>query len=99
VKNEGKEEGRRRGRSIEYLKGTKVLSLNYYLMNQCTVHLHSAWTICTHTLCLHAFACLHALLQCQLYLMRLAPDSITPVDCSSLFPSTGCAGMLVYPFI
>ena len=51
MKKEGKEEGRRRGRNIEYLKGTKVLSLNYYLMNQCTVHLHSAWTICSHTLC------------------------------------------------
>ncbi len=31
MKKEGKEEGRRRGRNIEYLKGTKVLSLNYYL--------------------------------------------------------------------
>jgi len=60
VKKEGKEEGRRRGRNIEYLKGTKVLSLNYYLMNKCTVHLHSARTIC-YTLCLHEFACMLSL--------------------------------------
>jgi len=61
VKKEGKEEGRRRGRNIEYLKGTKVLSLNYYLMNKCTVRLHSARTICSHTLCLHEFACMLSL--------------------------------------
>ena len=63
MKKEGKEEGRRRGRNIEYLKGTKVLSLNYYLMNKCTVHLHSARTIC-YTLCLQNLLACFRLLTC-----------------------------------
>jgi hypothetical protein len=46
----------------EYHNGTKVLSLNYCLMNWCTVHLHTFARI--HLLayiCLHTFACIYLL--------------------------------------